>query len=237
MPTTIELEDHGSELRALNDWLQLEPGKTAVITVDMHRGHLDPLEATLPVSPEDSEAVRGQAHDLLAFCRSRGTPVIHVILVQRPVEYGRMNPRMVASRRVLSKAVPRTEAQKRGVPHNLEGSIQTQLMPEIGPEQGDYVIDTKKTLSIYQGTDLDHLLRVLGVDTVALMGINTNTCVLCGAFESANRGYRTIVVSDCTASMYGRDLHILALQNVARCLGWVLTSDELKAKLSATSTP
>ena len=66
-----------------------------------------------------------------------------------------------------------------GESRNIQGSIQTELMPGIVPEKGDYVIDNKKTFSIFQGTDLEHLLRiVLGVDTVVLMGINTNTCVL-----------------------------------------------------------
>jgi hypothetical protein len=38
--------------------------------------------------------------------------------------------------------------------------------------------------------------------------------------------------------MYGDDLHVLGLQNVARCLGWVITNDQLFEKLgSAGVTP
>lgn len=228
---TIEIEDHSATLKTLNDWLQINPKTTAVITVDMHRGHLDPVQATMPVPIQESERVRRHAHDLLTFSRKHGIPVIHVILVLREVEVGKLNPRIVEARMVLSKEAPKTEAQRRGVPHNVEGNVQTELIPEIGPETEDYIIDTKKTLSIYLGTDLEHLLRVLGVDTVVLLGINTNTCVLCAAFESVNRGYKTVVISDCVASMYGQDLHIFGLQNVARCLGWVLTVDEFKKKV------
>ena len=67
--------------------------------------------------------------------------------------------------------------------------------------------------------------------SVCLMGINTNTCVLNTAFTAHNLNYQTIVLSDCVASMYGNDLHELGLQNVQRCLGWVLTNDELRKKL------
>jgi hypothetical protein len=35
--------------------------------------------------------------------------------------------------------------------------------------------------------------------------------------------------------MYGEDLHQLGLENVYRCLGWVLSNDELRAKLSANA--
>jgi len=40
-------------------------------------------------------------------------------------------------------------------------------------------------------------------------------------------------MSDCVASMYGDDLHVLGLQNVARCLGWTLTNEEFKEKIAA----
>jgi hypothetical protein len=32
--------------------------------------------------------------------------------------------------------------------------------------------------------------------------------------------------------MYGKDLHVLALQNVARCLGWVLSNGEFRGKIA-----
>jgi nicotinamidase-related amidase len=229
----VEIEDQSSTLEALKNWLQIDPKRTAVVTVDMHRGHLDPSEATMPVPMDESARVLRHAKDLLSFVRNQRIPVIHVILVWRPVEIDQLNPRVTAARMTLSKAAPKTDAQKRGLPHNLEGSVQTQLMPEVGPEKGDYIVNNKKTLSIFMGTDLEHLLKVLGIDTVVLIGINTNTCVQCGAFEAANRALKTIVISDCVASMYGKDLHVLGLQNIARCLGWVLTVAEFKKKVLA----
>jgi biuret amidohydrolase len=232
---TIELEDHAPAMRALNEHLRIDPKKTAVVTIDMHRGHLDPVEATLPAPAEESKKVCRNAADLLRFARAQGIAVAHVIAVFREAEVNRINPRIAAARVVLSRSAPKTEPQRRGVPHNLQGSIQTELMPELGPEPSDYVIDNKKTFSSFQGTELDRLLRVvLEVDTVVLMGINTNTCVLCAAFEAFNLGYKTVVISDCVASMYGRDLHVLGLENVARCLGWVLTVDEFKEKIASS---
>lgn len=232
MARTVTLEDQSEIMQKLNDLLEIDPKSTAMVTVDMHRGHLDPVEATLPVSEAESERVRRHAKDLLGFARQQGIPVIHVILVWRPMEWEKaLGPRLAASRFVLSKAAQATDAQKRGVRHNLEGSIQTELMPEIGPEEGDFIINNKKTLSIFMGTDLDNLLQVLEIDTVVLLGINTNTCVQCAAFESTNRAMKTVIISDCVASMYGQDLHILGLENMARCLGWVLTVEEFKNKV------
>ncbi len=234
----IELEDQSERLQKLNAWLELDPQKTAIVTIDMHRGHLDPVEATLPVAAEVSQRVRTAAHDLLAFARSLGVPVIHVILTWRPSEAYRFNPRINAERMTLSRRAPVTEAQKRGTPHNIEGSIQCQLMPEVGPESGDYVIDNKKTLSCFLGTDLGLLLGTfLKVESVVLMGINTNTCVQNAAFDGMNLGYKVVVAEECVGSMYGTDLHVLSLQNIARCVGWVLKVDEIKDKLRRGRLP
>jgi hypothetical protein len=48
-----------------------------------------------------------------------------------------------------------------------------------------------------------------------------------------NLDYRVVVLLDCVASMYTVDLHILALENVARCLGWVLSNDAFRTRISA----
>ena len=44
-----------------------------------------------------------------------------------------------------------------------------------------------------------------------------------------------VVLSNCVASMYGDDLHVLGLQNVARCMGWVVTNEQFFEKIGATS--
>jgi len=70
-----------------------------------------------------------------------------------------------------------------------------------------------------------------GVKNVVLMGINTNTCVLNTSFTAFNFDYRVVVLSDCVASMYGDDLHVLGLQNIARCLGWVISNRQFFEKI------
>jgi len=118
--------------------------------------------------------------------------------------------------------------------HNIEGSPGTQIIPELYKD-GDYVINNKKRLDCFYGTDLRQLLDTLKVKNVVLMGINTNTCVLNTSFTAFNFDYRVVVLADCVASMYGDDLHVLGLQNVARCLGWVITNEQLFEKLKETS--
>jgi biuret amidohydrolase len=114
--------------------------------------------------------------------------------------------------------------------HNIQGAPTTEIIPEL-LDKRDFVIDTKRRLDCFYGTDLDQLLQRLRTRNVCLMGINTNTCVLNTAFTAFNHDYRVVVLSDCVASMYGDDLHVLGLQNVSRCLGWVLSNEQFRERI------
>jgi biuret amidohydrolase len=230
----VELVDRASLIGGLYRQLRLKPEKTAIVTIDMHRGHLDMDVATMPAKPEDAKRVVANARAALDFARGLKVPVIHVVLVYRRIP-GIGNEGMVSP---FWKAIHGQGEKDRLTPgrastvreHNVEGSPGTQIIPELYRD-GDYVIDNKKRLDCFYGTDLRSLLDILNVENVVLMGINTNTCVLNTAFTAFNFDYRVVVLSDCVASMYGDDLHVLGLQNVARCLGWVITNEQLFEKL------
>jgi nicotinamidase-related amidase len=235
MARLLELEDHSEALQQQNDRLVIDSARTAVVTVDLHRGHLDPVEATVPIGPELSERVIRGAREVLVFARANGIAVVHVTVTLRAVEAETFyeHPKFSKAALLYSIENPLSDAQRRGVLHNVEGSVQAELVPEIGPEPGDHWITNKKTYSSFMGTDLDNLLRrILGVDTVLIMGVNTNTCVLNAAFDACNHGYRAIVIEEGCASCYGEDLHAFALNAIARTCGWVLTTEELKAKVA-----
>ena len=232
---SIEIVDRSSLLAGLHKELQLDAREAAIVTVDMHRGHLDMEVATMPVRPEDAKRVIGNARSALDFARAREIPVIHVILVYRKIRKlgseGMLSPywkAMHAAQGEMDRLTPGRKSTVRE--HNVEGSPGTQIIPELY-RAGDYVIDNKKRLDCFYGTDLRQLLDALNVKSVVLMGINTNTCVLNTAFTAFNFDYRVVALSECVASMYGDDLHVLGLQNVARCLGWVLSNDQFFQKL------
>jgi nicotinamidase-related amidase len=232
---SIEIVDRGSLLAGLYKELRLDAKRTALVTIDMHRGHLDMAVATMPARPEDAKRVIKNAWAALDFARFLNIPVIHVVLVYRKIKSlgseGMASPYWKAMHAVQNEKDRLTPGRKSTVrEHNLEGSPGTQIIPELYRE-GDYVIDSKKRLDCFYGTDLRQLLEVLKVENVVLMGINTNTCVLNTAFTAFNFDYRVVVLSDCVASMYGDDLHALGLQNVSRCLGWVLTNEQFFQKL------
>src|SRR5919106_989274 len=76
----VQIVDRSSLLEGLYRELKLAPLETAVITIDMHRGHLDMDVATMPTKPEDAKRVISGAKTALDHVRRLGIPVIHVIL-------------------------------------------------------------------------------------------------------------------------------------------------------------
>ncbi len=231
---TVDFIDRSEVLRALREDLVIDPRRTAVVGVDLHRGHLDPSVATFPLPPETAASVVRGAERLLALARAARIPVIHVVQTQRrhptPSADVLSNPFWSAMHRLQLGQSPTLPSTIVG--HNLEGSVGTQVMPSLAPRKDEFLITSKHRLTAFYGTDLDGLLRSLAIDTLLLAGVNTNTCITGTAFEAMHRDYRVVVIEECVASAHGDDLHRFALQNIARCVGWVLTLDQLETKLS-----
>ncbi|AEM39289.1 isochorismatase hydrolase [Pyrolobus fumarii 1A] len=115
-------------------------------------------------------------------------------------------------------------------PHAVRGSEEAQVVPELRPTEKDYVV-LKRRYDAFFATDLDLLLRELGIDTVVLTGVATDICVLHTAAGAFFRGYKVIVVKDATAGVT-KDRHNFALEYMRQVYGAeVLSSEELISKL------
>jgi len=209
--------------------LRLDPARTAVVAIDMHRGHLDPAVATLPLAAERCGPVIKRAAALFADLRARGVPIVHVVTEYRDATEIAANPFWKAAHDDATKA------RKGILRHNLAGGPGTEIIPELHDER-DVVVRGKKRYSVFTPTDLEFVLRRrLGADTVILAGINTTTCVLCGAFEATNRDFRVVIAADAVDSMDGDDMHRFALKLIAAAIGWPLTNDEILRALAPAS--
>ena len=233
MENQVQLVDRSEMIDAMREQLRLDPRRCAVVTIDLQRGALDPDIATLPIPDGEGERVLAGTERLVRLARARGIPVVHVIthwsapeLANHPFEQA-----MLAAKQSFTPDRPSDYGR-----HKLTGSREAELMPALGPEPGDFVVDSKRRFDMFYGTNLEGLLRALGVDTLLLAGVNTNTCVQASTFGAYSRDLRVVVVADAVASAYGQDLHNFALQNIQRRLGWVLTIDQLEAKLAAAAT-
>jgi nicotinamidase-related amidase len=209
--------------------LHLDPRRTAAIAIDMHRGHLDPTVATLPLPAERCPGLIARAKTLFTALRSIGVPIVHVITVYRDTGELMANP--------FWKAIADDPSKKRSgnKRHNVVGMPGTEIIPDL-LDPRDHVIDSKKRYSPFLHTDLDFLLSSrLGVDTVILAGVNTTSCVFCASFEATNRDYRVVIASDACDSMDGQEAHRFALDLMANMTGWVMSNSEIHESFGTTA--
>jgi nicotinamidase-related amidase len=200
---------------------------TAVVAIDMHRGHLDPSVATLPLPAERCPGVIARARLLFASLRAVAVPIVHVITVYRDPAETLANPFWNA---ISDDKTRKRSGNKR---HNIVGMPGTEIIPDL-LDPSDHVVNTKKRYSAFHQTDLDFLLaRRLEADTLILAGINTTSCILCSAFEATNRDYRVVIASDACDSMDGEEAHLFALKLMANTTGWVMTNEQILRAFAA----
>lgn len=111
----------------------------------------------------------------------------------------------------------------------VDGTRGAEIIEELAPEAGDVVI-SHTSVSGFHATELDHILRGKGIDTVLLTGVATNYSVENTAREAVNHGYRTLIVSD--ASSAGSDEAHQATLNTFALLGDVVTTEDVAAVFS-----
>lgn len=83
--------------------------------------------------------------------------------------------------------------------HGIAGTEDAKPAATFEVDEGDYVIPKRRYDAFFQ-TDLDLTLRELGVDTLIVVGADTNICVLQTLAGAYFRAYKTIVAADATAT-------------------------------------
>lgn len=226
----MEVTDRTDFKREMNQALRLDPNRTVALTVDMQREYLDATVGQSVVEEAEAQRVLSAAKPFLARCRGLGIPVVHAYVVRRQEELdaglhtGGLAYNIVG-RDIRASQLPHLPVRTRG--DRVAGSPESQVPAEL-VEPSDVHVTTKKSLDGFSGTDLEFVLRrTYGADTVLISGINTDTCVYSTTFTAANLGYTPVVVSDCVASMRGRDSNEMALELMARSIAWVMPSDKI----------
>jgi nicotinamidase-related amidase len=198
----------------------LDPAKTAIVSIDMHRGHLDPS----PQCPCPAPRARDMVAPIDAFhdsARALGISVIHVRSVLR--RGGADDTRGISSawRRTFPLYVGEIPNSSS---HAIEGSPWTEFVTRVEPD--DLIVQTKKRLSAFYPTDLDFLLRNMRIESLVLNGGFTDCCILNTAFDASNHNYRVIVARDLVR---GTDEHLedAALAMVSLHLGLVADSADI----------
>lgn len=169
------------DLRAL-----AAPATTALVTQELQRGVMGDL-SQLPALAEQAAKRLPQMAALVRGARAAGVPILHCTAERRGD--GRGANRNARIFQYMAKApLPL-----------LPGSDAAAIVPEIEVRDEDLVMPRLHGLSPFSGTELDFVLRNLGVRTIVAVGVSVNVAIQNLAFDAVNAGYQVVIPRDAVA--------------------------------------
>jgi ureidoacrylate peracid hydrolase len=202
--------------------LDFAPANTALLVIDMQNGYCHPESQMARTGPgtERQQAILPAVGELVRLARESGIRVAWSKQVHFPDDVGRLAHR-IAPHTVKRRFTPCLAG-------TWEVDFVAPLASFVDPE--DYVV-TKHRASCFYETSLQAALRMMGVRTLLIAGVNTNFCVESTIRDAYFRDYDVVVIRDCVA---GSDvqLHEATLRNTELYFGLVLTLAELRARLA-----
>ena len=196
-------------------------GETALLLVDMQRIWLDPgADPSHPERGPDHYFYRQTAAEtipnqerLLKAARANGVEVLHTI-IQSLTEDGR-------DRSLDHKLTPIHVA-----PSLATGRPVKSLAPA-----GDEIMLPKTSSGVFNSTNIDYLLKNLGIRYLIIVGIMTDQCVDMAVRDAADRGYLVTCVSDACATAT-LERHANGLQAFGGYC-WVADTNTVVARIEA----
>ena len=204
--------------------LCLEPGRTALLVVDMQRGFVEAGQAMeVPPAREIVPAVRA----LLDGFRAKRLPVAFTEFTYSPavpILVGELHP----EHRPATPGAPRGF----GLPSSccLEGDPSARTIGALAPRPDELVV-RKRWYDAFAGTELDGALRARGVTSLVVTGTMTDICVLSTVVGAFNHEYRISVVADGVATLWP-EIQRATLDIVGRAFGRVVQSKEVLDTIS-----
>lgn len=165
----------------------LGSGHSGLLVIDMQnlcaaRGHgKDRDQPALPDDPYYSrleQLVIPNIQALLSACRETAVEVIYTVIESLTLD-GR----------------DRSLDHKLSDYHVPKGSLEANVVDPLAPV-GDEIVIPKTASGVFNATNIDYVLRNLGIARLAMVGVYTNQCVESAVRDAADRGYLVTLVED-----------------------------------------
>jgi nicotinamidase-related amidase len=210
--------------------LAFDPARCAAVVIDMQRDFLEPGGFGASLGNDVSLLRRAiePTQRLLSRLRRAGMLIVHTREGHRP-------DLSDAPRAKVERGTPTARIGAEGPMGRIliRGEAGHGIIRELAPIDGEPVID-KPGKGAFYATDLESILQNRRIDTLIVCGVTTEVCVHTTVREANDRGYRCIVLSDCTASYFPR-FHEVALEMICAqggIFGWVSDSAQVMRAIS-----
>jgi nicotinamidase-related amidase len=162
--------------------------RPALLIIDMQN---DFVGENAPLNVAQAMAVVPKIQEVLEMFRAKKLPVFHILRVHR-----RDGSDVEIIRQALFKKQP----------FAVEGSFGAAVIDELAPAPDEYIIQ-KTRMSAFIGTELDLMLRNLGITDLVVTGIQTPNCIRTTVFDAIAYNYPVTLVADAVGAKNDRIHH------------------------------
>jgi nicotinamidase-related amidase len=194
----------------------VDPSHTAFVTQECQNGVI----GEHAIFPQLADAARAEmipnAARLAKAARAAGVPVIHCLALRRADGAGsNTNARVFGAARKSSVVLE-------------PGGDAARVIPEIGVEDTDIVSTRLHGIGPMSGTDLDPILRNLGVRTIVGVGVSVNVGITNFVMDAVNLSHRFVLPRDAVAGV-PKEYADAVIDITLSLLATVVTTDDVLA--------
>jgi nicotinamidase-related amidase len=189
---------------------------TALVTQECQRGVMGDLSPLSELADAASGDVTNNIAKLVEAARAAGVPVVHCVAERREDGLGaNQNARLFQYMARLPQKL-------------LPGSAAAEIVPEIPLADSDLILSRLHGLSPFHGTELDFVLRNLGIRTIVGVGVSVNVAITNLAFDSVNSSYQVVIPRDAVAG-FPRAYVDAVFEHTLAAISTLTRTDELLA--------
>jgi ureidoacrylate peracid hydrolase len=203
---------------------KLDPAKTAIVIIDMQGMFCAP---GAPGEVPESRNIVNEINALNRELRKLGVKIIWCTHANSQVDgksdWGMFIDNFVAGEnraRTIQALTPDAQGQ--------------QIWPDLEVEANDVKIFKNRYSAMIGGSSqLERILRSLGIENILIAGTKTNICCEATARDAMMLDFKVVMLSDCTAAL-SEEEHRAALENMIQQFGDVYTSQEVLDVIKAS---
>ncbi|WP_419881512.1 cysteine hydrolase [Peribacillus sp. B-H-3] len=200
--------------------MKFDTNKTALLIIDLQNDNLikgGKFENSGAVEHAKKQNVVENIRAIAEKAREAGIPVFHNHFVVEKDAKG------IGNRAPIFRAIAETGSIVRG-------TWGAAPVDGVEPKTEDFVIE-KSRMSAFNGTQLDTLLRGLGIETIIVTGVWTNMAVEHTCRDGADFGYHVVISTDGTSTI-NDEWQEAALNYAMNNIAIKMTSDEIIKNLN-----
>jgi biuret amidohydrolase len=192
----------------------VDPSHTAVVTSEVQNGVVGEPSALPALADAARVEMLPNLVKLLPVARAAGVQVVHCTAYRREDGKGaNQNARLFMGVRRSPVAL-------------APGTAAVEIVSELGPEPDDLVLTRTHGLNPMGGTDLDPVLRNLGVTTLVATGVSVNVAITNLVMDAVNLGYAVVLPRDAVAGL-PEEYADAVIDNTLALLATVVTTADL----------